>query len=118
MPALTDLDFLGLELVDFTLQASQPPLDAVGPPEHLSRLLLDAQEDVAGVPRQVGKLADQSGERVTGHVVQSREEDGSPQPASPPLPRRAPAVSRRQPTHAPRLHASLVKRHALWQTIQ
>lgn len=115
---LTDLDFLGIERVDGTLEAPQSSLDPVGPSEHLSCLPLDAQKDVAGVPRKVRKLVNQTGQRVTGDIVQSREEDGSPQPASPLLLRRSPAVSRRQPTHAPRLDASLVKRHVLLQTIK
>lgn len=115
---LTDLDFLGIERVDFTLEAPQSSLDPVGPSEHLSCLLLDAQKDVAGVPGKVRKLVNQTGQRVTGDIVQSREQDGSPQPASPLLLRRSPAVSSRQPTHAPRLDASLVKRHVLLQTIK
>lgn len=53
---LTDFDFLGIEFVNFTLEASQSSLDPVGPSKHLSCLSLDAQKDVAGVPRKVRKL--------------------------------------------------------------
>lgn len=108
---LTDFDFLGIERVDFTLEASQSSLDLVGPSKHLSCLPLDAQKDVIGVPRKLRKLVNYTGQRVAGYVVQRREQNRSPQPASPVLLRRSPAVSSRQPTHAPRLDASLMKRH-------
>lgn len=108
---LTDLDVLGIERVDFTLEAPQASLDLVGPSEHLSGLLLDAQKDVTGVPRKVRKLVNETGQRATGYVVQRREQNRSAQPASPVLLHRSPAVPSRQPTHTPRLDASLVKRH-------
>lgn len=47
---LTDFDSLGIERVDFTLEAPQSSLDLVGSSEHLSCLPLDAQKDVIGVP--------------------------------------------------------------------
>lgn len=112
---LTDFDFLGIERVDFTLEASESTLDLVGPSEHLSCLPLDAQKDVIGVPRKVRKLVNYTGQRVTGYIVQRREQNRSPQPASPVLLRRSPAVSSRQPTHAPRLDAPLMKRHIYYK---
>lgn len=108
---LTDFDFLGIERVDFALQASQASLDPAGSSQHRSCLPLDAQEDVIGVPRKVRKLVNDTGQRVRGDVVQRREQDRPPQPASSGLLRRSPGVSSRQPTHAPRLDAPLVKRH-------
>lgn len=103
--------------MDFTLEASQSSLDPVGPSEHLSCLPLDAQKDVAGVPRKVRKLVNHTGQRVTGYIVQRREQNGSSQPASPFLLRRSPAVSSGQPTHAPRLDASLMKRHIYYKPL-
>lgn len=108
---LTDFDSLGIERVDFTLEASQSSLDLVGSSEHLSCLPLDAQKDVIGVPRKVRKLVNYTGQRVTGYIVQRREQNRSPQPASPVHLRRSAAVPSRQPTHTPRLDASLMKRH-------
>lgn len=54
---------------------------------------------------------------MTGYIVQRREQNGSSQPASPLLLRRSPAVSSGQPTHAPRLDASLMKRHIYYKPL-
>lgn len=113
---LTDFDVLGIELADFPLQSLQTSLDPAGSPEHQSRFHLDAQEDVAGMPGEVGKLVDNVGQRVTADLVQRREQHGSAQPASPTFFGRSPAIPRREPTNAPRLDASLVKGHILFHS--
>lgn len=68
--ALTDFDLLGVTLADFTLQLLQPPLNPAGSPEHHPCLHLDAQEDVAGMTRKVGKLVNYVGQCVTADLIQ------------------------------------------------
>lgn len=67
---LTDFAFLGIKFADFILQKVQALLNPAGSPEHHPCLHLNAQEDVAGTSRKVGKLMYYVGERVTANLIQ------------------------------------------------
>lgn len=67
---LTDFDVLVIKLADLTLETLQPPLNPAGSPEHHSCLHLDAQEDVAGMPRKIGKLVNYVGQCLTANFIQ------------------------------------------------
>lgn len=108
---LTDFDVFGIELADLPLKTLQPPLDPTGSSEHHPCLHLDAQEDVAGMARKVGKLVNNVGQCMTANFIQWRKQNRFSQFASPVFFTRSPAIPRRQPTNTPRLDGSLMKRH-------
>lgn len=78
--------------MDFTLQTLKPSLDPAGSSEHHPCLHLDAQEDVAGVSRKIGKLVNYAGQCMTANLIQGREQNGFSQFASPVFLRRRPAI--------------------------
>lgn len=63
------------------------------------------------MPREVGELVNNVGQRLTADLIQSREQNRLSQLASPVSFPGSAAIPRGQPTRTPRLDGSLVKGH-------